>query len=496
MRFWGPGLAALAALLVTGCAGTSTFRPYPTQINPAIALLSSGETDQALHRVTGGNEKLLTGKDQQLYLLESGRISFIKGDFEASKSFFERAISEMELEDDAAVVQVSDMGAQTAAMIVNDNAVPYQAAGFERVFAYLYQTLNFLFMGDLDAAGIEARNALGAQERARERTQREVAKAQEKFESAAQENASSGLNMNQYLQSAEATIGPRYAAIDEIAGQVRSAYENPLNYYLSAFVIEMQGDVGTALPTFRDALELAPEVPSFQATVFRYSDRDDQRDLARRFGRGILAHLDMDGNGMGPELMIILSDGFIVQKQELSISIPFRSGLTAFSLPFYGEVARPYTQVELRVDGQEAGSLDPVISTQPYAYKELSSQMPAILMRALIRTAGKAVAADQANQQHALAGLGVSLLNLLTESADLRGWYTLPSHCYFYRGFLAAGDHDVMLRRNGQPFAEIPVQMQQDHVTLVYVTTVSGHTSVHQTTIRKPMVLSRRALAK
>jgi hypothetical protein len=488
-------LAILAVGLFSfvGCASTSTMRPYTAQITPAINKLKVGDTDQALSEVVGKKQTRLNSSDKQLYLLEAGRISFLGGNFNDSASFFERAIQEIEQRDDAAVIQLTSVGSQAAAMILNDNAIPYQAAGYERILAYFYQCLNFLMIGDLDAAGIESRNALGAQQRAQQRTEREVARAHARMAEESENSSKSGISMDSVLEGAKGVVGPKYAGIDEVAGKVRNSHENPLNYFLSAFVIEMQGDIGTALPIYRDALELSPQTSPYQAAVFRYADDADRRELTDRFGQQVVSSLE--GNGMGPEIMIVFSDDYIVQKEEIKIPIPIRSGLTALSMPFYAQGGRDFTEIELYVNEQHIGSLSPVLNTQQYAYRDLMDRMPGILIRALIRATAKAVASDQASRQGgALVGLGMSLVNVLTENADLRGWYTLPLHYYLYRGFLEEGEQRVTLKRGGQPIAELPLRLSQDHVTIAYVSTASGRTVFHHSLVRKPANLARRPL--
>lgn len=484
-------LALWGLIVVSGCSTTNVFRSYPSQVKPAIDSLHKGDTDGALLLVRGPTEARLEGSDRQLSLLEAGRIAFLGGNFEASREYFGRAIEDMETRDDQAVVRFEDVGAQAAALLLNDNAIPYEAAGFERIFAYQYQTLVHLFLGNVESAAIEARNALGVQQRALERHQRQIERARKQVDELSAQEDLKELDLNEALEEATAVVTPHYMVVDEVAGLVRSAFDNPLNHFLSAFVFEMQGDVDVALPSYRDALEIVPGARAFQSAVYRLADPGDRIAMEARHGRDLRDSLRE--NNMGPELLIVLSDGPIVQKRGLKLPVPLPRGMTTVSFPYFGQTVRPFANFCVSLDDTPMGPLDPVLSSQHYAYMEFRDRLPATITRTLIRAILTGIAVQKAGEENFLAGLAVSALGWMLENPDLRGWYTLPDHMHVFRGFIPEGEHLLRLAEGGEVFAEIPVEGRDRHVKLMYVARFQSHAFVHGTQIQKPGVLMTRA---
>ena len=70
--------------------------------------------------------------------------------------------------EEKAVIRASDIGAQTASFLANDNTIPYKGDGYEKVFMYQFQAFNYLAKKDIEGAGVEVRRANREQELALE----------------------------------------------------------------------------------------------------------------------------------------------------------------------------------------------------------------------------------------------------------------------------------------------------------------------------------------
>ena len=106
-------------LLLSGCASTSTFSSYTSQINPMIQEMKNNKTLDLEKEFA----KKVKSSDKILYLMERGRIAQIQGDFNSSQVDFEKAIQAIKRNDEKAVISASGAGAQASAVIVNDNAI-------------------------------------------------------------------------------------------------------------------------------------------------------------------------------------------------------------------------------------------------------------------------------------------------------------------------------------------------------------------------------------
>ncbi|MFP3367091.1 hypothetical protein R0J93_25955, partial [Pseudoalteromonas sp. SIMBA_148] len=65
-----------------------------------------------------------------------------------------------------AKVSVSRMGFKALSMLSNESVVPYDVPSYEQVLAHIAQAKNYIFLKDVEAAGVEMRIA--------QRIQREI----------------------------------------------------------------------------------------------------------------------------------------------------------------------------------------------------------------------------------------------------------------------------------------------------------------------------------
>jgi hypothetical protein len=70
------------------------------------------------------------------------------------------------------------------------------------------------------------------------------------------------------------------------------------------------------------------------------------------------------------------------------------------------------------------------------------------VLRGIIRSSSKAIAQYQAgkNDQSGLIGLAMAIGSIVTESADERGWRSLPAQIAIARARLRSGEHTITLQ--------------------------------------------------
>ncbi|MHB8056454.1 MAG: COG3014 family protein [Desulfuromonadaceae bacterium] len=427
-------VAALATLLViAGCASTSTFTAYPRKIQPLIASLSNRTPVDLSHFLLSESKS----NDRILYGMERGRYAHIVEKSDISMADFRASMEKIRANDEKALISASAFGANVAATMVNDNAIPYAGEGYERVLLHHYQALNYLKKKDLEGAGVEVRRANFEQEDALRRFEKEIDEARE-------EAAKKGISSTSAVES-------RYAQMDEVAGKVKNSFQNAYTFYVSGFIYELLRLPGDAYIDYKKALEIYPENSYLQRDVVRLAAKlgmDDELDeLRQRFALKERRFIDESSNASG-ELLVLFEDGFVPQKQEIKIPLPAgRAGLVTIAFPFYDERWSPQTPLRILNNNELVGSTEPICDVRALAVKALKEKAPVIATRQIIRAVAKGATAAEARKQMGDFGLlATNIWNIISENADLRSWLTLPSNAQILRTTLPAGHYQLTLQ--------------------------------------------------
>jgi uncharacterized protein len=104
-----------------------------------------------------------------------------------------------------------------------------------------------------------------------------------------------------------------------------------------------------------------------------------------------------------------------------------------------------FLPTQLLLDGQTPLEIVPVTNLSAMAVRALKDDMPGILLRGTLRAIAKTVAQKATEDTHILLQLAVTIGSVITESADERGWRTLPSHILLGRATLPAGKHSITI---------------------------------------------------
>lgn len=449
-------LTALPAM--TGCAASSTFTAYPRKIQPLISSLSN-RTPVDLKQCLLDECK---DKDQILYNMERGRYAQITGDSEVSMNDFRASMDRIRVNDEKALISASDFGANVAATLVNDNAIPYEGEGYERVLLHHYQALNYLKKKDLDGAGVEVRRANAEQSDSLKRFEKEIEDAREEAQS-------------KRIDNNPARIDSQYAQMDEVAGKVKNSFQNAYTFYVSGFIYELLRQPDDAYIDYKKALEIYPDNSYLQKDVLRLAAKLDMGEeldeLSRRFPSAHKRFKDGENPGTG-ELLVLFEDGFVPQKHEVKIPIPVSSaGLISIAFPIYHE--RWSAQLPLRILSESTliGSTEPICDVRALAVKALQEKAPVIVTRQILRAVAKGVSVAEARKKMGELGqFAVTVWNIVSESADLRSWLTLPANAQILRTTLAAGSYSLSLQHpmTGEP-AYADVEITANGKTVLHV---------------------------
>ncbi|MDD2850380.1 MAG: hypothetical protein PHY09_00575 [Desulfuromonadaceae bacterium] len=422
-----------AILIVTGCAATSTFTPYPYKVEPLVSSMA--------HRSPLDLSKTLaserTGSDLILYNMEHGRYAQVIGAGDASMSDFSASMEKIRTNDEKALISATALGATVAATMVNDNAIPYEGEGYERVLLHHYQALNYLKKNDLEGAGVEVRRANAEQEEALSRFENELEQSREE---ASEKRVSS---------NSIARVNSQYAQMDEVAGKVKNSFQNAYTFYVSAVIYELLQQPNDAYIDYKKALEIYPENSYLLNDVLRLAAqldmRDDLAELQQRFpmhDRQVTT-----GSGSG-KLLVLFEDGFAPQKYEVKLPIPIgKAGLVSIAFPLYKERWSEPTPLRIFNNTAFVGSTETICDIRALAVKALTEKAPMIATRQIIRAVSKGVTSAQAKKNLGDLGQFAAIVwNLVSENADLRSWLTLPANAQIMKVSLPAGHHLLTLQ--------------------------------------------------
>jgi hypothetical protein len=430
-----PGLLAL--VLASGCA---TFRSYDAELTDTLSRAASGQIDAAIRELERDNK----GKDEDrdlLFFLELGELKRLKTDYPGSQAAWltaEQRVLEWEA---AAKADPARISGAALSYVLNDKLRAYEGHDYEKVMLTTRVAMNHLALGEWD-------NARVAIKRTHEREAVIAAVREQEYEKVRAEARKRG-----YTPGFKDLNGYPVTEIDNPeVNSLRNSYQSALSHYLAGFVYEAQGEPSLAAPGYRQAIELRPGIPLLEEGLAGLEQR-----LASR------------GEG-GTDTLFVIETGLAPARQSRDFNIPIPVNEYWIVVPVAFPVMRSQGEFvapgNVTIDGSSTLTPVMVTSVDAMARRSLQDEMPGIVLRGAIRSTGKAVAQYQARraaQQRyrkgddgTAAALDFAAFLLMvgsaaTESADERGWRSLPAQIHVARGRLPPGRHRVTIETAAGP---------------------------------------------
>jgi len=454
------GIGCLSLLAWTGCVSTNTH------VDRALSSLRAGNDLQALEWSEDLKHSIYS---QQLGYVETGRVRMLSGDFLGSSTNFSAVIDTViEKTEAGPVIKVGDVGANVmAGTVTDDRTRGYRLPAYEFIQALQYQMLNDLFLGRPDAAAVEARRAVFAQDRIAEKYGKEVKDAR------AQSQAAQGAALGR--------VDAEMQSMAPVIEMTRSSFENGLAWYLCGTVFEQDGDQANAALSYRKAWELTPANPYVQRDFLRLLRTQDTETF-----QGLVKQSGVDPATLvraPTEIILIVEEGFVPQRQSMKIPVPVGAAIVSVDFPVYQAPGYSPMPVEVMEGGKSFGLSALALSTQSLAYRDLKEKVPGIVVRnvtrAATRIAAQEVARAQRNDALTAAVFATTAVATIINRADTRAWYTLPMVTQLYRGGIAPGQHTLELRNQANGFVtRVPVKVAAGETRLVWVADLGGNARV------------------
>lgn len=391
-------LLCVLLLVINGCSAAK-------QVQQQVQTLSmAGDYAAALSQLDK-SPLAKSSNDRLLYLMVRGLLLHEQGSYQQSNEVFEQAdrLSEE--------LFTQSLSAGTLSFLTNDQIIAYTGADFEVVYINYYKALNYLALGNLESAGVEARRV--------------------------------DLKLQQFSDAYEGKTAFK---------------EDGFLQLLTGLIHQAQRDWNNAFISYRLALESfhanqaaygvpVPEILwSLLTTTAQRSglwqEGDDYRRLALK-------------NGITPVMIdslavVLVNWGKIPIKRERMALFPTKHGFPVkLALPEFVSRQQGAPHFQLWIDDR-AVSAGPVENLSAIAVKSLEDRIGRVLSKAIARALTKEFAARKLEKQHGDgAGALARIFNVLSENADLRSWSGLPAGVHLAALGIEPGEHSYRLTGEG-----------------------------------------------
>ena len=411
--------APLASLASCAAVGGPLLQP---EVN---GLVVAGRPALAAAKITAGPADYGSG-NYVLYHLDRALILQLTGDFAGSAASLEKAKARDE------ELYTRSLTNEASTWAVNDNMAPYRAPAYERVLMNVFQMLNYLQMGQLDEAIVEARD-----------------------------------------------LDARFPVVP---GQERRRFEdNGFARLLAGILYEAAGtpqDLDDARIAYTQALAVydayygGKQVPLvLQQGLIRLAEMSGDADLGTYRAR--FPGVRSGGTRPGAATVYLIgAAGFSPIRVPEIIPVPADRGFIV-KITFPRFMRRLYEAYSSRLVLAGGGWAPVYVDTEPcldieeLAARDLESRKAATLSKAVIRPALKYLV--ERNQKEAIEkkhgrvtadvfGIFSNLYNIYTEQADLRSWQALPARLSVARVEVPAGAYDLRVEDLDQGGAVVSVE--------------------------------------
>lgn len=380
-------LIFLFILCLAGCAS------FLSQSEETKSLLRQGQTSQALAALKEKSET--EGKNQLMYTLDYAMALQIAGDYQASAKAFIKADQLLEEKDYHSVSQV--VGATLGA----EEMIQYKGESYEKFLINSMNAINYLMLGDYDAALVECRR----------------------------------IN----------------SKISSFKMEGREAYElSPFASYLSALIWESQKKYDDAYIEYDAAYKLDPTIAGIGGDLIRsarLAGRDQALEKWKKEFKNDRNALNEESNGRkNGEVIVIFQQGFGAKKVPRYDEPRFPRLQTEFLKTVVAQVEITSIDASNEKKYTQINKTRVVYDIDRMAMLTLDKDTNSLIARRIGGLAAKAVVSDQIRQKNELLGSVAWIAMNLTDRADLRQWSTLPSKIQMARLFMKPGKYEIKVR--------------------------------------------------
>jgi len=425
-----------AAALVTaaGCVSVQ---------EEAIAARRALDGGDAAKAVAWADDLADSTYSKNLGAVEAGRVRLLTGDMAGAEARFRTAVdSAIDRKERAPKIKLGDVGNTVLSSTVTDDRTrEYYLPPYELNFALQYSILAQALNGNREDALVDARLAVYVQDNLAATYGADVQK------KVAGSNAKNNA-------AADSMTSSQTAQLAEMMAASRNSWENPVLWWLTGVLFEADGDTDMAWQSYRKARAVREDCAVFARDAAR---ADEGRKVPEK-GKS--------------RLVILYEEGFVPLRESLKIPVPIYTGF-GIDIPMYNDKAA-YRPNAVAISGAtNLVAASPALDVRALAARDLSEQLPGVILRNVTRAAvqaGAQAAVNAAGNEY--AQLGVFVANCVVTAmreADTRSWVTLPDGQQVWsEDAMTPGAYQVGVTVNGR-MVSVPVTLNADETVLVWI---------------------------
>jgi len=365
-------LLAGALFFLAGCA------TYQSQLSGTKSLIQKNRPTEAAQAIEKKAEA--EGDDQVVYLFEYATALQLAKDYKSSNAAFLKA------EELTAIKDYHSLSRITGSLLLSEGMVQYKGEDYEKVLINAMLAVNFLMLGDLEAALVETRK----------------------------------LNEKLYKYKFEAK---------------RDYQQNPFAFYLAALIWESNKDWDDAYIDFKKAYDLNPNVAYLKEDLIRAAKAARREDEVKKWQKAFSEVKPGPTKGMG-EIVLVYQQGWAPVK---------RPHPDWPRVPKLYPVSSSTQSARLLIEGVGDETSQVISSVSDVAIKTLDEAYKGLIAKRVAGVAAKAVVSDQIRQKNQLLGDLAWIGMNLADRADLRQWLTLPESFQIAKRRLPPGKYKVTI---------------------------------------------------
>jgi hypothetical protein len=439
---------------------------YQRKLSAYYQQVDAGHYERA-DALLSNNNFLQRDRNQLLYFMEKGKLFHLRGLYDSSNLYFNKADELIEEKRKSAGDVL--LGASVNPMLQN-----YLGEDHERFLLHYYKALNYMQLGNTEGARVEARRIQLSEDALNDKTRKE----------------------NKYQQSAFALI--LQGLIYEVAGEVNNAfisYRNAVDLYLK----NGGNYYGVSLPEqLKHDLIRTAKASGFpdQAEIYTQSTKPGADSVKKPAGGWLVLFIETGAAPIKQEIRFSITqgvDGFYfigtdgIRQQIFIDANTFNSDRlsqirnTTVAIPYYQprSVNSPVLQISANGNTYRAEDVENMNVLcarlmQERMGKEIANALIRQLVKKLTEKGSEAAAtaaaqkgdtkkdgtrksaaekrqdAQNAEAIGAAVGLLVNIINSATEKADTRNWQSLPAFIQYVRIPLQNGTNTISLAAGNQ----------------------------------------------
>ena len=359
---------------LSGCAS------YQSKVHSAREALTRHEFPKAVEELKPLAEK--ESDDQLVYLLDYGVALQLAGRLKESNDVFLKADRLAELVDYQSISRIA------GSLALSEEMVQYKGDTFEKIFINAYLAMNYLEMGNLDDALVEARR-----------------------------------------------INEKY--LKYRADEKKSFELNSFSKYLSALVWEASRSYDDAYIAYNEAYKIDPTIATIGEDLIRSAKLARRTDMYQSWKKKfpeVKEDPSWYDKNLG-ELVVIYQQGWGPRK------MPSQN---EYRFPMLVPVSSETQRARLAVNNKVEVSRE-VYDVQRAAIETLQEDQGILIAKRVAGLATKAVLSDQVRQKNELLGSLAWIALNVADRADVRQWSTLPQTIQTIRLRLPPGRYKFTL---------------------------------------------------